>query len=117
MSAACRNDRSTLRRRRSNTSPMAAYDRLPPELRSWVSQAALPWSAQSVLRLWRKTLTACDGDTAEAKRHLSRIEHRHIGQDARRIWGDAHPAAAPTPERGGDVTPKTGTNHGNVTYR
>lgn len=96
-----KNDRSSLKRRRNAVNPMAAYDRLPPELRYWLAHAALPWSAQSVLRLWRKTLRACDGDTAEARRQLSRIENRRLSQDARRIWGDAHPAATipdPLPE-------------------
>lgn len=90
---ACKNLRSTLKRRQRSTNPMAGYDRLPAELRLWLAQAALPWSVPSVLRLWRKTLPACGGDTEEARRQLSRIESRRLGQDARRIWGEAHPAA------------------------
>ena len=41
--------------------PMRAYDRLPQDLRLWVSQAALPWSARSVLRIWQRALreTGC----------------------------------------------------------
>ena len=39
------NCRSSLAARRRTQDPMAAYDRLPPELRGWLAQAALPWSA------------------------------------------------------------------------
>lgn len=34
--------------------PMRAYDALPPELRGWMAQAALPWSPRSCARLWEK---------------------------------------------------------------
>lgn len=88
-----RNLRSTFKRRRRDACPMAAYDRLPSDLRAWLADAALPWSAQSALRLWRKALAACNGDAAEARRQLGRIEGRQLCRDARRIWGEAHPAA------------------------
>jgi hypothetical protein len=40
---------------------MASYDRLPRDLRLWLAEAALPWSARSVLRLWQRALkeTGC----------------------------------------------------------
>ena len=43
------------------TNPMSAYDRLPPDLRTWLAGAALPWSAASVLRIWQRALkeTGC----------------------------------------------------------
>lgn len=87
------NARSSLTRRRRADDPMAAYDRLPPELRRWLAQAALPWSPRSALRLWRKSLSLHAGDTATALQHLSRVERERLGRDVRRIWGDAHPAA------------------------
>lgn len=87
------NARSTLKRHRRAGDPMDAYDRLPPELRAWLSGAALPWSARSALRLWRKTLRDAGGDAAEARQRLSGLERRQIARDARRIWGAAHPAA------------------------
>lgn len=90
------NLRSTLKRRPRTASPMAAYDRLPVELRLWLAQAALPWSTQSALRLWRKTLRTCGGNTEEALHRLCRIEQGTLSRDARRIWGESHPAAQGT---------------------
>ncbi|WP_260349929.1 DUF6525 family protein, partial [Alloyangia mangrovi] len=42
--------------RRREGDVMSAYDRLPPELRAWLAQAALPWSPRSALRAWRGAL-------------------------------------------------------------
>lgn len=47
-----------LRRRRGD--PMQAYDALPPDLRRWLAQAALPWSPSSCLAIWKKARTAQD---------------------------------------------------------
>lgn len=49
------------KRRRPQADPMAAYDRLPPEARAWAAQAVLPWSAQSVRKIWSRALqeTGC----------------------------------------------------------
>lgn len=88
------NTRTTLKRRSRSGNPMAAYDRLPPELRAWLAEAALPWSAHSALRLWRKSLQRHGGDIGKARSQLSRIERRRLSQDARRVWGDSHPAAS-----------------------
>ncbi|KJZ19283.1 hypothetical protein TW80_10875 [Loktanella sp. S4079] len=33
---------------------MAAFDRLPPDLRAWLRDAALPWSPRSCLAIWEK---------------------------------------------------------------
>lgn len=40
--------------RRRSRDPMADFDALPPPLRHWLAQAALPWSPASCLRLWRR---------------------------------------------------------------
>ncbi|QBY00480.1 hypothetical protein E2K80_06805 [Rhodophyticola sp. CCM32] len=72
---------------------MAAYDRLPAELRLWVAEATLPWSPRSTLRAWRQALKSCGGDTARAKQVLTRVEQRQIAKDARKTWGYDHPAA------------------------
>ncbi|MBT9386838.1 hypothetical protein KM176_23550 [Pseudooceanicola sp. CBS1P-1] len=85
---------STSLRRRRVGDPMAAYDRLPPDLRRWLAGAALPWSAASALRAWQKALRTCGGDCRAAGRHLSRIEQLRLGRDAARVWGPAHPAAS-----------------------
>ena len=60
---------------------MAAHDRLPPPLRRWLIHAALPWSAPSALRLWRRALAA--GLTeAEALDRLSRAERATLRAEA-----------------------------------
>ncbi|MGY9049367.1 MAG: DUF6525 family protein [Rhodobacterales bacterium] len=88
------NSRSTLRRRKRCGTPMAAYDQLPSELQQWLAQAGLPWSPQSALRLWQKTLRACDGDRSRAWNRLSEIETHRLSQECQRIWGREHPAMA-----------------------
>ncbi|PJE31450.1 hypothetical protein SAMN06297129_1641 [Pseudooceanicola antarcticus] len=67
-----------LRRRRCRGNPMADYDRLPPELRAWLRQAALPWSVRSARRAWVRALGKCGGDPVAAGAQLSRIEARQL---------------------------------------
>lgn len=43
-----------LKRRRRKADPMQAFDALPPELRSWLSTAARPWSPKSCAKIWQK---------------------------------------------------------------
>ena len=51
---------------------MAAYDRLPPEVRRWLANAALPWSPASALRLWQRALRdRCDAQSALARLDLA----------------------------------------------
>lgn len=88
------NQRSTLKRRSRPGDPMAAYDRLPPELRLWLAGAVLPWSARSVLRLWHRALSDCGEDRERALGHLSRIEAARLRRDTVALWGAAHPGAA-----------------------
>ena len=52
---------------------MARHDALPQALRQWVIHAALPWSAPSVLRLWRDTLRR-GGSETEALARLNAAE-------------------------------------------
>lgn len=85
-----RNTVSSLRRRHT---PMRAFDALPVELRRWLHGAALPWSAASALRLWRRAMRQTGGDTAAARARLARAEARLLARDAARIWGVDHPAA------------------------
>lgn len=75
------NTRSNLKRRCRTVDPMAAYDRLPPDLRAWLMHAALPWSAQSVLHLWRKYLRMTGGDLEEGRDHLTRVEREMLKLD------------------------------------
>lgn len=44
MAARITNLRSSLKRRSRQGDAMARFDRLPPDLRRWLAQAALPWS-------------------------------------------------------------------------
>jgi len=70
---------------------MREFDRLPAELRCWLSTAILPWRAQSVKRAYDKAI-ARTGDTSLALKELDRLEKSRIAKDAAMIWGDAHPA-------------------------
>ncbi|RMC37260.1 DUF6525 family protein [Paracoccus alkanivorans] len=87
-----RNLAASLRRRRRPCS-IKQYDRLPPELRNWLAQAALPWSPVSALRLWWRFLRETAGDTVAASRRLDMAEARMLRKDAPRIWGFTPPAA------------------------
>lgn len=91
------NTRSSLRRRTRRGDPMAAFDRLPMELRRWLAEAALPWSPRSALRLWQRSLARHDGDASAALRHLSRVELAMLQRDTQAIWGATHPGA-PAPQ-------------------
>lgn len=72
---------------------MHDYDRLPAEVRVWLSSAVLPWRPRSVKRTYERALakTHC---RAKALDELERIEKRLIARDVRNIWGDTHPDAA-----------------------
>jgi Family of unknown function (DUF6525) len=79
------------RARWRKTNPMAAYDRLPPDLRSWLAEAALPWSAASVLRLWQRALRET-GCPQAAKARLARAEAKTLAKDASLVWGPDYPS-------------------------
>lgn len=81
---------TTSLRRRARPAPMAAHDRLPPEVRAWVAQAALPWSAASVARLWQKALRDAESPESALAR-LTRAEARMLARDASRVWGEGYP--------------------------
>ncbi len=69
--------------------PMAAHDRLPPELRAWAAAAALPWSAASLLRLWQRALRET-GCPEAAKARLTRAEAQTLAKDAKAVWGPGY---------------------------
>jgi hypothetical protein len=87
------NLQSSLKRRPSS---MAEYDRLPPELRAWLAQAALPWSVRSVRKLWSQARATRRGP-ADVLAYLSAVERRALARDAPVIWGPALPPCAPPP--------------------
>lgn len=78
---------------------MQDYDRLPPELRAWLSQAVLPWRPASVRKVFAHAL-AQTGDTARAIDRLDMAQRRLVARDAAGIWGPDHPAAGGAVEMG-----------------
>jgi hypothetical protein len=72
------------------TDPMASYDRLPRDLRLWLAEAALPWSAPSVLRLWQRALRET-GCAKAARDRLARAEAKTLAREAARVWGQCYP--------------------------
>lgn len=71
---------SSLRRKRRAGDPMAAFDGLPPPLRQWLSEAALPWSPASVRRIWSKS-RAKGLSPEETLLSLSQAEARTLARD------------------------------------
>lgn len=67
------NLRSPLARRRPSGG-MAAFDALPPALRRWLHDAALPWSPDSARRVWARALRQARGCEATALAALDRAE-------------------------------------------
>ena len=82
-----------LRWRRGN--PMRDHDALPPALRAWAAQAALPWSARSLLRAWHRSLAAT-GSLEAAIGRLADLEARVLAGQARQVWGEGYPCPAPS---------------------
>lgn len=77
---------TTLKGKRKSRDPMDDFDALPPELRKWVSQAILPWSAHSVRKSFRKAI-AKTGDPQQALAELDRIQSRLVERDSTRLRG------------------------------
>ncbi|MFC7705719.1 DUF6525 family protein [Plastorhodobacter daqingensis] len=78
---------------RARKGGMSAFDALPPELRHWLHDAALPWSAPSVQRLWARAMREAGGDATAARARLDAAQAQAIARDARRVWGPGYPAA------------------------
>ncbi|MEL6521243.1 MAG: DUF6525 family protein [Pseudomonadota bacterium] len=70
----------SLRRKRRSGGSMAAFDGLPPPLRQWLSEAALPWSPNSARRIWSKSL-AKGLSLEETLSALSQAEARTLARD------------------------------------
>lgn len=81
---------TSLRRKRHRANPMREYDRLPIELRQWLSSAILPWRAKSVKQAYDKALSRT-GDPAHAIKELDALQQRLIAKDAVKIWGEQYP--------------------------
>lgn len=81
-----------LKTRRRSQPVMQGYDRLPPELRRWLADAALPWSPRSALKLWQKAMAEAQGCPVAARAILERAQARLIARDAAHVWGPGYPA-------------------------
>ena len=86
-----RQNLATSLRRRVRSNPMRAYDALPAELRQWLARAALPWSAQSVSRLWQRALRDGNGDRKAAVARMEAAQQKLLHRDAARTWGKNYP--------------------------
>lgn len=71
---------TSLRRKRRTRDPMATFDSLPPPLRLWLSQAALPWSPVSAQRIWRRSM-AKGLTPQQALMTLTSAEARMLARD------------------------------------
>ncbi len=71
---------TTLRKKRRASDPMRDYDRLPPLVRQWLANAALPWRPQSALKAFDRAL-ARTGDPDHALRELDRLQANQLARD------------------------------------
>lgn len=81
------------RARWRRTNPMREHDALPAPLRRWAAQAALPYSAASLRRVWARALAAT-GCPQAALARLAAAEAATLAREAPQVWGPGHPAAA-----------------------
>ncbi len=82
---------SSLRTKTRTENPMREYDRLPTELRLWLSTAILPWRAKSVRRAFDKALKRT-GNKTQALKELDRLQRQRILKDTAEVWGTDYPA-------------------------
>ena len=59
---------------------MGEFDRLPPQLRSWLRDACLPWSPSSVKRVYLKALKST-GDYSSALLTLDTMQSRQLTKE------------------------------------
>ncbi|SHI43119.1 DUF6525 family protein [Wenxinia saemankumensis] len=70
--------------------PMREFDDLPPQLRTWLASAILPWRPRSVRRAFERAMRRTR-NPAEALKVLDEIQSRQIARDARDVWGGGYP--------------------------
>lgn len=70
----------SLRRKRRSRNPMETFDGLPAPVRTWVAQAALPWSPASARRIWSQSRAKGLSDD-EALLALTQAEARTLARD------------------------------------
>ena len=84
--------KTSLKRKRRTRGGMKEFDRLPPQLRTWLASATLPWGPRSVERTYAKALarTQC---ADQALQELDRLQKCIVARDSRKIWGKDYPIA------------------------
>lgn len=83
---------TSLKRRARRGNPMSAYDQLPRELRLWMQNAKMPWSAASCQAVWKKT-QARGGAVAECLERLERAEAATLAREGGRPGRKTTPKA------------------------
>jgi hypothetical protein len=71
---------TSLRTRRRNDDPMQAFDALPASVRSWLSQAALPWSPASCRKILQQA-QARGEDLEAVLARLDRAQQKTLARD------------------------------------
>jgi hypothetical protein len=74
-SALCRR-----RKARPARDPMTEFDRLPADLRRWLSTAALPWSPRSAHRVYQRALAEARAPQ-EALAMLDALQAKRLARD------------------------------------
>ena len=69
-----------LKKKISKGGRMEEFDRLPPQLRSWLRDACLPWSPSSVKRVYLKALKST-GDYSSALLTLDTMQSRQLTKE------------------------------------
>ncbi|MBM2322140.1 MULTISPECIES: DUF6525 family protein [Marivita] len=85
--------KTSLKLTRRQGQPMREYDRLPSELRQWLTTAVLPWRPASVKRAFDRAFIRTR-DARRALEELDDLQARLIAKDVRRVWGPDHPMLA-----------------------
>lgn len=88
---------TSLRKKRHQGDPMREFDRLSPEVRSWLATAILPWRPKSAQRAFDRAFTRTR-DKRKALEELERMQQRLVAKDVKEIWGEGYPVVE-TPTR------------------
>lgn len=75
--------KTKLKKRRRREDPMKEFDMLPPLLRSWLANAALPWRPRSVRRAYVRALSRT-GNAQGALQELDRLQAKQLAKEESR---------------------------------
>lgn len=79
-----------LTKRRRREDPMKEFDRLPPILRTWLANAALPWRPRSVQRAYDRAF-ARTRDPMRALDELEKLQAKQLARDVSANIRVTHP--------------------------